>query len=76
LFGEPRKSGVIAWFGIAYAIMQIVGEQFRMSDSFIGYQWLGLTRGQWLRVGFLAFAIAWLIIAQPQNTEKISGRLS
>jgi phosphatidylglycerol:prolipoprotein diacylglycerol transferase len=73
---KPQKPGVIsACFGITYAVMRIVGEQFRMPDSFIGYQWLGLTRGQWLSVGFLVFAIGWLVVALRRKVEKIPGRL-
>lgn len=50
----PRKAGMVtAIFFILYAIVRIIGEQFRLPDAQIGYQLLGLTRGQWLSVGLL-----------------------
>lgn len=51
LWRKPRHPGFIgSVFLMAYALMRIVGEEFRMPDAHIGFQWLGLTRGQWLSV--------------------------
>jgi len=33
---------------LCYACMRILGEQFRMPDTNLGFELLGLTRGQWL----------------------------
>lgn len=71
---KPRKPGVIsASFGVLYAIMRIIGEQFRMPDAHIGYEWLGLTRGQWLSVGMVAIMVVYLVYVSTRDTEKIGG---
>ena len=62
LWRKPIKAGVIAsLWGVLYSVMRIVGEFFRMPDPHLGFQWLGLTRGQWLScimlVSFLGFFI-------------------
>ncbi|MBN1902601.1 prolipoprotein diacylglyceryl transferase [Candidatus Sumerlaeota bacterium] len=49
-----RDGMMIALFFWGYAVMRIFAEQFREPDAGIGYQWLGLTRGQWLSMGMLA----------------------
>ena len=48
------KPGFIAglWC-FCYSMARIVGEHFRMPDGHIGFQALGLTRGQWLTVFML-----------------------
>ncbi len=54
-----RRPGVItAIILITYCIVRIIGEQFRMPDIFIGFQWLGLTRGQWLSIAALVASSA------------------
>lgn len=74
---KPRKQGVVAsWFGFSYAVARIIGEQFRMPDAQIGYQALGLTRGQWLSIGMLVIAIAFVIWAQLRPGEKYGGFLN
>jgi len=46
---KPRHDGVITGiFLTCYAIVRIIGEQYRMPDAQLGFQLLGLTRGQWL----------------------------
>ncbi len=71
---KPRKPGVLtAWFGILYAGARIIGEQFRMPDAQIGFQALGLTRGQWLSVGMLIAGLAVLIYCSKRDAEKIKG---
>jgi phosphatidylglycerol:prolipoprotein diacylglycerol transferase len=74
LWRKPQKMGVISgWFGVLYATMRIIGEQWRLPDAQIGYQLFGLTRGQWLSIGFLAAAIIYLTIAYRRNSPKIGG---
>lgn len=70
----PRKPGVIAAsFGFLYALARIIGEQFRMPDSNIGFQLLGLTRGQWLSVGMLVAAGLLLWYSISRKNSKLGG---
>ena len=49
LWIKPRKTGWIAGcWALSYFVMRIVGEVFREPDASIGFDALGLTRGQWL----------------------------
>lgn len=74
IWRKPQKPGVVAaWFGVLYCVARIIGEQFRMPDAHIGFQWLGLTRGQWLSIAMLTVAIAFLIWAYRRNVEKLGG---
>lgn len=69
---KPQKPGVVSgWFATLYCSARIIGEQYRMPDAHIGFQWLGLTRGQWLSVAMLLVALAWLGYAYTRKTEKI-----
>jgi phosphatidylglycerol:prolipoprotein diacylglycerol transferase len=71
---RPKKPGVVgASFGLAYAIARIVGEQYRMPDAQIGFQALGLTRGQWLSIAMLVIAIAFLLWAQLRKAPRVGG---
>jgi len=59
-----KKPGAISGlFLLLYAVARIVCEQFREPDKQIGYQWLGLTRGQLLSVGMVVAGIVMLAIA-------------
>lgn len=61
---KPRLVGVIsACFGFFYATARILGEQFRMPDVGIGFEWLGLTRGQSLSVGLLLISMIMLFFS-------------
>ncbi|MGE4132909.1 MAG: prolipoprotein diacylglyceryl transferase [Bdellovibrionales bacterium] len=72
IWRKPQKPGVVGgWFGVLYCLARIAGEQFRMPDAHLGFQWLGLTRGQWLSVVFLSFSVAYLVFAYRRNAEKI-----
>ncbi len=74
LWYRPRKPGVIAgWFLVGYAGMRIIGEQFRMPDAHLGFQALGLTRGQWLSLVMLAVGLVCLIYWSRRNIERLSG---
>jgi len=71
---KPRKPGIITvTFGICYAAARILSEQFRLPDYNIGYQALGLTRGQWLSIGMLALFVVYLILVLRRRTERIGG---
>lgn len=65
LWLKPRRPGVIVGaFGVVYAVMRLINENFRMPDAHLGDQPLGLTRGQWLSVGLLLVGVVVLAIAQ------------
>lgn len=54
LWKKKLPHGVItSVFLFSYALVRIIGEQYRMPDLHIGYQLWGLTRGQWLSVAML-----------------------
>jgi phosphatidylglycerol---prolipoprotein diacylglyceryl transferase len=70
----PRKPGVVgAWFLVVYAVLRIIGEQFRTPDAHIGFQALGLTRGQWLSLVMLVIGIVLLILWSKRPATKIGG---
>lgn len=70
----PRKPGVVGgWFVTLYAVVRIIGEQFRMPDAQIGFQALGLTRGQWLSIGMLFVGLGILVSAARSSAEKLGG---
>ncbi|RMG42264.1 MAG: prolipoprotein diacylglyceryl transferase [Candidatus Dadabacteria bacterium] len=70
IWRKPRKPGVItACFFIFYSIVRIFDEQFRMPDIGIGFQLWGLTRGQWLSVGLLAFGFVFLWYVLNKKTS-------
>jgi len=71
---KPRKPGVLtAWFGVSYAVARIFGEQFRMPDAQLGFQALGLTRGQWLSVAMLVVGFVFLFYSSRRDVPKIKG---
>jgi phosphatidylglycerol:prolipoprotein diacylglycerol transferase len=71
---KPRKPGVVSGaFGLSYSIARIIGEQYRLPDAHIGFELLGLTRGQWLSVGLVLFAVGYLVYALKQEAEPIGG---
>ena len=71
----PSKSGVIAGvWGVSYLIMRIIGEQFRMPDAYIGFDFLGLTRGQWLSVGLLVCMSVYLYFVIYKNSSVKNTR--
>ncbi len=74
LWRRPQKPGMIAAaFGSLYCVARIIGEQFRMPDIGIGFQALGLTRGQWISIGMLAVGIAFFIWAWLRQAPRLGG---
>lgn len=71
---KPRKPGVVGgiWL-VSYAIVRILTETVRMPDAHLGYQLLGLTRGQWLSVAMLVGSMAILGYALKRKTLPIGG---
>jgi phosphatidylglycerol:prolipoprotein diacylglycerol transferase len=71
---KPQKPGVVGGVWLtSYALARIFTEQFRMPDAHIGFQLLGLTRGQWLSVAMLLGSIAVLVYALKRDRLPIGG---
>lgn len=76
-WARPRKPGVI--FGlccVVYAIVRVVGEQFREPDAHIGYTVLAgiaLTRGQLLSIAMLAIGVVMLALCQRRPVARVGG---
>ena len=74
IWRKPQKPGVLAsYWGVTYALMRIAGEQFRMPDAHIGFQLLGLTRGQWLSVAMLLVFASLLVWTYRRPVHKMGG---
>ena len=71
---KPRRPGVVGClFAASYAVARICSEQFRMPDAHIGFQWLGLTRGQWLSVAMLIIALVFMFLWNRRNILPTPG---
>ncbi len=71
---RPRKPGVVgSLFLVTYSIMRISDEIFRMPDAHIGFQWLGLTRGQWLSIVMFVIGVACLFLYGKRQALPMSG---
>jgi len=58
---KPRRPGVVgSYFLVFYSIARIVGEQFRLPDAHIGFDFFGFTRGQILS-GVMLLVGLWLL---------------
>ncbi len=74
VWAKPRQPGVVAGIAsLSYAVLRIIGECFRQPDAHIGFQWLGLTRGQLLSVGLLAVGVACLVAAYRSGSQPMGG---
>ena len=74
VWSKPRRPMVIgAMFCMVYAILRIIGEQFRQPDAHIGFEWLGMTRGQWLSVILFAAGALLLYIFGRRQVKPIGG---
>jgi phosphatidylglycerol:prolipoprotein diacylglycerol transferase len=71
---KPRKAGQVGalWLTI-YAVVRIIGEQFRMPDAHIGFQMFGLTRGQWLSIAQLVLSALFLVWVSRRRVEVNCG---
>ncbi|UOF02749.1 prolipoprotein diacylglyceryl transferase [Bdellovibrio reynosensis] len=74
LWRRPRKPGFIAaCFVILYATVRVINEEFRMPDAHIGFQWLGLTRGQWLSAAMFVIGIILMVVWTRASSLTIPG---
>lgn len=74
LWRKPRKPGfVAACFVLIYAVVRVVDEHFRMPDAHIGFQALGLTRGQWLSVAMFIVGLIMMVVWTRAASLKIPG---
>lgn len=72
---RPRRAGLTAslWM-LTYALMRMVGEQFRMPDVQLGFRAWGLTRGQWLSVAMLVWVgLCFFLVWKNKKPEKWGG---
>ncbi len=73
-WARPRKPGVVSGLAcLCYGVLRIVGEFYREPDSHLGFQWLGLTRGQWLSVVMVAAGVAMLVVFSRRGGERMGG---
>jgi phosphatidylglycerol---prolipoprotein diacylglyceryl transferase len=74
IWRKPQKPGFIAaTFIVLYAIVRISDEYFRMPDAHIGFQFLGLTRGQILSIVMLLIGLALMFIWTRSGTFTVQG---
>lgn len=72
IWQKPRPLGFITGcFGLFYSIARIIGEAYRMPDLGIGFQWLGLTRGQWLSIAFIAISMLFLLFSIRSKEKSL-----
>ena len=68
---KTKKYGVISSVWIfSYVFARLITEFFRMPDSHLGYQWLHLTRGQWLSFGLLLIAFGYSFFVFKKNRQN------
>ena len=74
LWLKPRKAGLaaVAWF-FSYMIFRVISEFFRMPDGHIGFQFLNLTRGQWLSLFGFTLAVVWAWVVYRQSPRGFSA---
>ncbi len=71
---KSRRPGFIAGiFIICYAVMRTFNEMFRMPDIQLGFQALGLTRGQWLSVAMFVVGVGLLFYWTRTQTQTVHG---
>jgi len=71
-FSTKREGAVALTFMAGYAVLRIVGEQFREPDSDIGFWFGAITQGQLLSGIMLFFTaiLAWKQFISPQKPES------
>ena len=76
LFAKPRRPGMVgAGFIFSYTLMRILSESWRMPDAHLGFQLLGLTRGQWLSAALFFLGVVLLRRSLKSESEECGGWL-
>jgi phosphatidylglycerol---prolipoprotein diacylglyceryl transferase len=57
----PRPGVIAAMFVLAYGVLRIIAEFYRLPDAQLGAFALGMSRGQWLSVGMVVLGAGWLV---------------
>lgn len=71
---KPRKPWLLGGlFMLTYGILRIFTELFREPDAHLGYQLLGLTRGQWLSLGLVAVGLVGTGFAMKSKAAPMGG---
>ncbi len=72
---RPRRPGVVGcWFLIAYGIMRVLTELWRLPDAQLAVQrFVGLSRGQWLSVAMVLVGVVALGIIQKGRAVAVGG---
>jgi phosphatidylglycerol:prolipoprotein diacylglycerol transferase len=71
---KSRKPGFLAAsFAMVYALSRILNEQFREPDIQIGYELLGLTRGQWISVGLFFTGVLLMLYWSRTQSQTVFG---
>ncbi|MEM9417477.1 MAG: prolipoprotein diacylglyceryl transferase [Planctomycetota bacterium] len=71
---KPKRAGTIAGaFGITYALMRLINENFREPDAHLGYQLWGMSRGQWLSVPLLLAGVGLVVLAYRLKTPLMGS---
>lgn len=66
-----RQVGVASSvFVVTYPLLRIVAEQFRLPDAQIGFQMLGLTRGQWISIFMFIAGVIYSIVVLSAKAAK------
>jgi phosphatidylglycerol:prolipoprotein diacylglycerol transferase len=77
IWRKPRKPGVVGGaFLLIYAVVRIIGEQFRRPDleiAHLEFAALGVTRGQLLSLAMLLAGVAYLWIAARRPADPLGG---
>jgi len=78
MWTKPRKPGLaIGVCLLTYGAMRLISEMFRTPDEGIGFQALGLTRGQWLSVPVVLVAAGLITYALTRKeAEPLGGWLT
>lgn len=74
LWIKPRRAGtLVGAFGITYAVMRLINENFRQPDAHLGLQAMGLSRGQWLSVPLLLVGVGIVGWTISRKTPLMGG---
>lgn len=71
---KPQKAGMVgATFLVAFGLLQVAVEQFRMPDAGVGYDLFALTRGQWLSLAVVVIGLTLSFVWSRSGSVVIPG---